>query len=161
MHKSATKCNETIGKWCKNKHGASKIIDTLETYHPTAGLVPDTVGPSGERLDPALNEGANQLEARHFFLGRGSKLPNLLHQGLRDLHLFFGQLVRSRCSGPKDVGRTKLVKPKFLPDGGLVLGVKPFLPLAGIVLRHLKIEVLDIKAHLTAKTASFINVKGT
>jgi hypothetical protein len=30
---SATKCNETLGKWCKNKHGASKIIDTLETYH--------------------------------------------------------------------------------------------------------------------------------
>jgi hypothetical protein len=35
MHKSATKCNETIGKWCKNKHGASKIIDTLETYQYT------------------------------------------------------------------------------------------------------------------------------
>jgi hypothetical protein len=32
MHKSATKCNETVGKWCKNKHGASKIIDTLEMY---------------------------------------------------------------------------------------------------------------------------------
>jgi hypothetical protein len=32
MHKSATKCNETIGKWCKNKHGASKIIDTFETF---------------------------------------------------------------------------------------------------------------------------------
>jgi hypothetical protein len=32
MHKSATKCNETVGKWYKNKHGASKIIDTLETY---------------------------------------------------------------------------------------------------------------------------------
>jgi hypothetical protein len=32
MHKSATKCNETVGKWCKNKHGASKIIDTFETY---------------------------------------------------------------------------------------------------------------------------------
>jgi hypothetical protein len=32
MHKSATKCNETVGKWCINKHGASKIIDTLETY---------------------------------------------------------------------------------------------------------------------------------
>jgi hypothetical protein len=27
MHKSAMKCNETSGKWCKNKHGASKIID--------------------------------------------------------------------------------------------------------------------------------------
>jgi hypothetical protein len=33
MQKSATKCNEIIGKWCKNKHGASKIIDTFETYH--------------------------------------------------------------------------------------------------------------------------------
>jgi hypothetical protein len=32
MQKSATKCNETVGKWCKNKHGASKIIDTLDTY---------------------------------------------------------------------------------------------------------------------------------
>jgi hypothetical protein len=21
-----------MGKWCKNKHGASKIIDTFETY---------------------------------------------------------------------------------------------------------------------------------
>jgi hypothetical protein len=32
MHKNATKCNETLNKWCKNKHGASKIMDTLETY---------------------------------------------------------------------------------------------------------------------------------
>jgi hypothetical protein len=32
MHKSATKCNKTQVNWCKNKHGASKIIDTLETY---------------------------------------------------------------------------------------------------------------------------------
>jgi hypothetical protein len=35
MHKSATKCNEIVGKWCKNKYGASKIIDTFETYHGT------------------------------------------------------------------------------------------------------------------------------
>jgi hypothetical protein len=33
MHKNATKCNETLSKWCKNKHVASKIMDTLETYH--------------------------------------------------------------------------------------------------------------------------------
>jgi hypothetical protein len=39
MYKNATKCNETIGKWCKNKHGASKIIDTFETYHPSHILV--------------------------------------------------------------------------------------------------------------------------
>jgi hypothetical protein len=31
MHKNAKKCNETLNKWCKNKHGASKIIDTFET----------------------------------------------------------------------------------------------------------------------------------
>jgi predicted ribonuclease YlaK len=39
MHKSATKCNEKVGKWCKNKHGASKIIDTLETYHSLANII--------------------------------------------------------------------------------------------------------------------------
>jgi hypothetical protein len=33
MHKNATKCNKTQSKWCKNKHGASKIIDMFETYH--------------------------------------------------------------------------------------------------------------------------------
>jgi hypothetical protein len=32
MHKNVTKCNKTQSKWCINKHGASKIIDTLETY---------------------------------------------------------------------------------------------------------------------------------
>jgi hypothetical protein len=26
------KCNETLSKWYKNKHGASKIIDTFEMY---------------------------------------------------------------------------------------------------------------------------------
>jgi hypothetical protein len=33
MHKNAMKCNKTQSKWCVNKHGASKIIDTFETYH--------------------------------------------------------------------------------------------------------------------------------
>jgi hypothetical protein len=28
MHKNTTKCNKTQRKWCINKHGASKIIDT-------------------------------------------------------------------------------------------------------------------------------------
>jgi hypothetical protein len=32
MHKNATKCNKTLSKWCKNKYGASKIIDTFGTY---------------------------------------------------------------------------------------------------------------------------------
>jgi hypothetical protein len=43
MHKRASKCNETLGKWCKNKHGASKIIDTLDTYQT---LVAKVVGNS-------------------------------------------------------------------------------------------------------------------
>jgi hypothetical protein len=34
--KNAMKCNKTQSKWCINKHGASKIIDTFETYHLTA-----------------------------------------------------------------------------------------------------------------------------
>jgi hypothetical protein len=34
MHKNAMKCNKILSKWCKNKHGASKIIDTFETYQP-------------------------------------------------------------------------------------------------------------------------------
>jgi hypothetical protein len=43
MHKNATKCNKTQSKWCINKHGASKIIDTFETYqsHLQRRLVPD------------------------------------------------------------------------------------------------------------------------
>jgi hypothetical protein len=36
MHKNATKCNKTQSKWCVNKHGASKIIDTFETYQPAS-----------------------------------------------------------------------------------------------------------------------------
>jgi hypothetical protein len=32
MYKNATKYYKTQSKWCKNNHGASKIIDTFETY---------------------------------------------------------------------------------------------------------------------------------
>jgi hypothetical protein len=38
MHKNATKCNKTLSKWCKNKHGASKIIDTFETYQSSGEI---------------------------------------------------------------------------------------------------------------------------
>jgi hypothetical protein len=39
MHKNTTKCNKTQSKRCINKHGASKIIDTFETYQRVAGGV--------------------------------------------------------------------------------------------------------------------------
>jgi hypothetical protein len=42
MHKNTTKCNETLSKWCKNKHGASKIMDMLETYQASATALADT-----------------------------------------------------------------------------------------------------------------------
>jgi hypothetical protein len=41
MHKNATKCNETLSKWCKNKHGASTIIDTFETYQGVVLYFPE------------------------------------------------------------------------------------------------------------------------
>jgi hypothetical protein len=40
MNKSAMKCNETLGKWCKNKYGGSKIIDTFEMYQASPNLTP-------------------------------------------------------------------------------------------------------------------------
>jgi hypothetical protein len=42
MHKNAMKCNKTQSKWCINKHGASKIIDTFETYQYPVGVLDDT-----------------------------------------------------------------------------------------------------------------------
>jgi hypothetical protein len=38
MHKNAMKCNKTLSKWCKNKHGASKIMDTLEMYQAAVNI---------------------------------------------------------------------------------------------------------------------------
>jgi hypothetical protein len=33
MHKNTMKYNKIQSKWCINKHGTSKNIDTFETYH--------------------------------------------------------------------------------------------------------------------------------
>jgi hypothetical protein len=44
MHKNTMKCNETLSKWCKNKHGASKIIDTFWTYQVAAESTDETDG---------------------------------------------------------------------------------------------------------------------
>jgi hypothetical protein len=76
MHKSATKCNETLGKWCKNKHGASKIIDTLETFHPLRAPVDDIDTKElswrcgGNRSAKRKSEGAREW-------GKPSRAPRL------------------------------------------------------------------------------------
>jgi hypothetical protein len=49
MHKNATKCYETLSKWCENKYEASKIIDTFETYHGSRAKVEEDP-PPGEEL---------------------------------------------------------------------------------------------------------------
>jgi hypothetical protein len=48
MHKDATKCYKTQSKWCVNKHGASKIIDTFETYQSQSPQTQRTNSPGRE-----------------------------------------------------------------------------------------------------------------
>jgi hypothetical protein len=48
----------------------------------------------------------------------------------------------------------KFFEPKVLASGRLVLGVEPFRPPSGVVLRCLEVEVGDVRTHLTAKAAS-------
>jgi hypothetical protein len=43
-----------------------------------------------------------------------------------------------------------------LADGGLVLGVEPLRPPAGIVFQRSKVEVLDVRAHLAAEAAGLV-----
>jgi hypothetical protein len=61
MHIKSTMCNKTLSKWCKNKHGASKIIDTFETYQcPKAGIFPQRGTFTIQAALPALSEACIQ-----------------------------------------------------------------------------------------------------
>jgi hypothetical protein len=111
---------------------------------------------SGERLNPAFDEGTNQLEAGHLFSRCGPQLPNPLHQRLRDRYFFFGQLMCPRCTGPKNIGGLEFFEPEFLADNRLILGVEPSRPPADVVLRHAQIEVLDVRAHRAAETTGLV-----
>jgi hypothetical protein len=55
MHKNAIKCNKTQSKWCINKHGASKIIDTFEKYQPTQ-IKPCAAGWFEKLVETGLNQ---------------------------------------------------------------------------------------------------------
>jgi hypothetical protein len=70
MHKSATKCNETIGKWCKNKLGASKIIDTFETYQATVAYTGDSDGPPFPTWILAVLEACSHMSSLRITRGR-------------------------------------------------------------------------------------------
>jgi hypothetical protein len=56
-----------------------------------------------------------------------------------------------RHAGSKGAGGLEFLKPEILAVGGLVLGVELFRPPAGIVFGRLKVEVVDIQAHLVAE----------
>jgi hypothetical protein len=55
------KCNKTQSKWCINKHGASKIIDTFETYQVVAADATADVGVTAEAR-PAWTKEASTEE---------------------------------------------------------------------------------------------------
>jgi hypothetical protein len=95
MHKSATNCNETICKWCKNKHGASKIIDTFETYQTTAApaktgtfkmmqiiktaLAPAKTAPAPAKPAPAPGKTAPSSSAMTLHTGKGAARVSSFH----------------------------------------------------------------------------------
>jgi hypothetical protein len=76
---------------------------------------------------------------------------DLLHQRLCNLHLLIRKIMLPRHAGSKDDGGLEFLKPEVFAGGGLVLGIEPFRPPAGIVFERLKVEVGDILAHLTAE----------
>jgi hypothetical protein len=110
------------------------------------------VGSSSERLDSTLDEGSDELDARKLYLRSSSKLLDLLHQRLCNLHLLIKKIVLPRHAGSKDAGSLKFLKPEIFAFGGFVLGVVPLCPPAGIVFGRLKVEVFDVRAYLAAKS---------
>jgi hypothetical protein len=64
--------------------------------------------------------------------------------------------MHPRRLGPKCLGREKFIEPESLADGGFVPGVEPLRPPTGIILRRSKVELLDIRPHLTAEATGLV-----
>jgi hypothetical protein len=56
----------------------------------------------------------------------------------------------------KNGGGLKFLEPEVFASGGLVLGVEPFRPLAGIVFGCLEVEIWNVRAHLATEAASLV-----
>jgi hypothetical protein len=65
-----------------------------------------------------------------------------------------------RHARSEDASGLKFLKSEIFAVGGLVLGIVPFRPLAGVVFGCLKIKVFNVRAHQAAETAS-LERKGT
>jgi hypothetical protein len=96
MHKSATKCNETIGKWCKNKHGASKIIDTLETYQGCALMCFLDAFSSCHQIKMVVED----LDKTAFITPIGCYCYTCMPFGLKNAGATFQRAMR-KCLGPQ------------------------------------------------------------
>jgi hypothetical protein len=64
--------------------------------------------------------------------------------------------VFPRYSRPKSAGGLELFESEVLTVGSLVLVVIPLRPPPGIIFGRLKVEVVDVWAHLNAKAAGLI-----
>jgi hypothetical protein len=96
MHKSATKCNKTLGKWCKNKNGASKIIDTFETYQWYTHAPP----PPSSRLDSTRHD----VRVRHARVEWIEPLAEFIFLLLRKNQVLDGRVIASRFRSLLDRG---------------------------------------------------------
>jgi hypothetical protein len=59
-----------------------------------------------------------------------------------------------RHARSEGASRLKFLESELFVVGGFVLGIVPLRPPAGIVFRHLEVEVFDVWVHLAAKTIS-------
>jgi hypothetical protein len=82
MHKNTTKCNETLSKWCKNKHGASKIIDTFETYQSFADTADFQELSTKYGLDPQIMIDCFKAFASHINVHKGN--GDVYHEPFKD-----------------------------------------------------------------------------
>jgi hypothetical protein len=85
---------------------------------------------------------------------------DFLHERLSNLHLFLRQLMSPRHPRSEIGDGSKLLEPKILTGGRFILGVEPFRPPAGVVFRHLKVEIGNVRAHLAAEATGQV-VQGT
>jgi hypothetical protein len=56
----------------------------------------------------------------------------------------------------KNGGGPKFLEPEVFAGRGLVLGVEPFRPPAGIVFGRLEVEIWNVRAHLATEAASLV-----